>query len=104
MSELIINYTFVGLLVPLLFVLLFKRDKIKFSVIPTLYNKPIMTGSGPYLDNNGSNFDNPSRQDLERTVGKNWYAPPDQPGVLYGQLPDGQILIRYIDTYGHTKL
>ncbi len=101
-KKIIVNFAMIGLLVPVFVCLLFKKHKPKLSVIPTMKNKPLVTQSGPYLDNNGSNLDNSARQNMERLIGKNWYAPPDQPGVLYGQLPDGHILIRYYDQQGHT--
>ena len=48
-----------------------------------------------YLPNTGDYYDTPSRNLLDMTIGKDWYTPPDQPGVMYGQLPSGEISIRY---------
>jgi hypothetical protein len=78
----------------------YKTHKIKNKLIDTGKEKifPSIFMNSVYLTNDGSEFDTNARENLIHNIGsKNWYQHPNQPGTLYGQLPDGQILIQYIN-------
>ena len=84
-------------LIPAVIILFVFSNKIR-SVVPDVKEKrSAIIQNCVYLPNTGDFYDTPSRQLLDLSVGKNWYMPPDQPGVLYGQLPSGEISIRYMN-------
>lgn len=79
--------TLVGVLV---FVFYFERIKTKtIDIVPN----NAMIGNNVYI---ADQYDTGSREHLLRNVGyKNWHSPQEEPGVMYGQLPDGQIMREY---------
>lgn len=73
-------------------VFVFYYERIKTKPI-TIEPNNAMIGNNIYI---ADQYDNGSRKHLLRNIGeKNWYTPPQEPGVMYGQLPDGQIVREY---------